>query len=100
MWQLTQADICITMRNTEVKIMITLRLDPKLEQAVNMTAKNLGLTKSELIRKCIADYMAKSKPSNAWDTGKDLFGKYSSGKGNLSSERKVLLKEKIRSKQK
>ena len=73
--------------------MITLRLDPKLEQAVNITAKNLGLTKSELIRKCIKDYLVNSSHSNAWETGKDLFGKHSSGEGNLSVDRKKIIKE-------
>jgi predicted DNA-binding protein len=33
--------------------MITLRLDSKLEQLVNNTAKNLGITKSQLIRNSI-----------------------------------------------
>ncbi len=80
--------------------MITLRLDPKLEQAINITAKNLGLTKSELIRQSISDYIAKTKKPNAWDSGKDLFGKYSSNHGNLSVDRKKIVKEKIRSKRK
>ncbi len=80
--------------------MITLRLDPKLEQAVNITAKNLGLTKSELIRQCISDYIAKSQHSNAWEVGKELFGKYSSNQGNLSADRKELIKLKIKSKHK
>ena len=80
--------------------MITLRLDPKLEQAVNVKAKNLGLTKSELIRQCIRDYIAKSQHSNAWDVGQDLFGKYSSNQSNLSQDRKSLIKAKIKSKRK
>ena len=80
--------------------MITIRLDPKLEQAVNITAKNLGLTKSELIRQCITDYITKSQHSNAWEVGKDLFGKHSSNQGNLSVDRKELLKSKIKSKRK
>ena len=68
--------------------MITLRLDPNLEKAVNNTAKNLGLTKSELIRKSINDYLDKLKHPTSWEAGKDLFGKYSSGPGDLSSKRK------------
>lgn len=96
--QLTQQANRITIGNTEVKRMITLRLDPKLEQAVNITAKNLGLTKSELIRKCISDYIGKTKSLNAWNAGKDLFGKYSSNQGNLSVDRKRIVKEKIRAK--
>lgn len=78
--------------------MITLRLDPALEQAVNSTAKNLGLTKSELIRQSINDYLARLKQPNAWEAGEDLFGKYSSGLGNLSVNRKELIKNKIKAK--
>lgn len=80
--------------------MITLRLDPNLEQIVNNTAKNLGLTKSELIRKSILEYVAKLDRPSAWETGRDLFGKYSSGRGNISVKRKEMLKEKIRAKRK
>ncbi|MGB5685371.1 MAG: hypothetical protein WBM35_06150 [Candidatus Electrothrix sp.] len=78
--------------------MITLRLDSKTEQAVNDTAKNLGLTKSELIRKSISEYLKKLKQPSAWEVGKDVFGKYSSGLGNLSSDRKELMKSKIKAK--
>ena len=78
--------------------MITLRLDPNLEQAVASTAKNLGLTKSDLIRKSILDYLGKIGKQNAWDAGNDLFGKYSSGHQNLSTDRKVILKSRIKAK--
>ena len=78
--------------------MITLRLDPILEQAVNNTAKNLGLTKSDLIRKSILEYLEKLGKQNAWEAGQDLFGKYSSGFNNLSADRKVILKDKIEAK--
>ena len=78
--------------------MITLRLDPILEQAVNNTAKNLGLTKSDLIRKSILEYLEKLGKQNAWEAGQDLFGKYYSGFNNLSADRKVILKDKIEAK--
>ena len=80
--------------------MITLRLDRKLEKQINNTAKNLGLSKSELIRKSIRKYLGNLKQSDAWDIGEDLFGKYSSGLGNLSSERKELVKNTIKAKRK
>lgn len=78
--------------------MITLRLDPQLEKELGMTAKNLGMTKSELIRKSIMEYLGNLENPSAWETGKELFGRYASGKGNLSAERKTILKEKIRAK--
>jgi len=80
--------------------MITLRLDPKLEQTINNTAKDLGLTKSELIRKSIDAYLGKLAQATAWNTGEDLFGKYSSGQDNLSTDRKEIVKDKIRAKRK
>ena len=76
--------------------MITLRLDPALEQAINNTAAKLDLTKSELIRRSILEYLNNLSKPNAWDVGKELFGKYSSGLGNLSTERKTIVKKKIR----
>ena len=78
--------------------MITLRLDPDLENDVRVAARNLGLTKSELIRKSIIEYIGKLESLDAWESGKDLFGRYSSGRENLSVDRKAILKEKIRGK--
>ncbi|MBR0574247.1 MULTISPECIES: ribbon-helix-helix domain-containing protein [Pasteurellaceae] len=78
--------------------MITLRLDPMLEQQVNTAAKKLGFTRSEFIRKSIINYIEAQKTQTAWQTGEDLFGKYTSGKGNLSVDRKDILKNKIRAK--
>ncbi|HDS15889.1 MAG TPA: CopG family transcriptional regulator [Proteobacteria bacterium] len=75
--------------------MITLRLDPELEQELIRTARNLGMSKSELIRRSIAGFLDRLPPDNAWQTGKDLFGNYSSGRGNLSSDRKKILREKL-----
>ena len=80
--------------------MVTLRLDAKLEQAINKTAKNLGLSKSELIRKSIYDYLGRLSKQNAWEVGEALFGKYSSGLSNLSINRKELIKRKIKAKRK
>jgi RHH-type transcriptional regulator, rel operon repressor / antitoxin RelB len=80
--------------------MITLRLDPKLEQTIKITSKNLGISKSELIRMSIINYLDKLNPPNAWEVGQDLFGKYASGQSDLSIRRKELLKKKIRAKRK
>ena len=80
--------------------MISLRLDPKLEQNVQNTAKILGVTKSELIRKSISEYINKIVHHSPWEIGKGYFGKYSSGQGNLSTDRKILLKTKIMAKRK
>ena len=80
--------------------MITLRLDPQLEQKVAHTAQNLGVSKSELVRKSLVEFIEKTAGQSAWEAGQDLFGKYSSGLNNLSSDRKRLVKDKIRAKRK
>jgi hypothetical protein len=78
--------------------MITLRLDPALDRTVSNAAKNLGLSKSELVRKSIVEYIGRLDKSSAWETGKDLFGTYASGREDRSSNRKALVKEKIKAK--
>jgi hypothetical protein len=80
--------------------MITLRLDQKLETDIQTTATMMGLSKSELIRVSVAEFIKKQKKPNAWELGTELFGKYASGKGNLSVDRKALIKEKIKAKHK
>ena len=78
--------------------MLTLRLDEKLENQVKTTASQLGISKSELIRISVSEYIQKQQKPNAWESGKDLFGKHASGKGDLSTNRKILMKEKIKAK--
>jgi len=78
--------------------MIYMRLEPKLEQALNNMAKSLGLSRSELIRRSISDYLDKLNKPTAWEAGRDLFGRHASGQGNLAAARKKLAKEKIRAK--
>jgi len=78
--------------------MITLRLNPELEKTINDTAHRLGLSKSELIRKSVTEYIVKLEKPSAWELGNDIFGKYASGQNNLSKDRKALLKERIRAK--
>lgn len=53
---------------------------------------------SELIRNSISEYFKKLKQPSAWEIGKDVFGRYSSGFEYLSSNRKKLVKSKIETK--
>ena len=75
--------------------MITLRLDNALEKSIENTAKNIGISKSELIRKSILNYLGKLKKPNYWDTGKEMFGRYYSGNKTLSSKSSILFKNKL-----
>lgn len=75
--------------------MITLRLDQQLEQEIQNAASMLGVTKSEFIRKSITAYLAAQNAPTPWDIGESLFGRHASGKDNLSTDRKALIKAKI-----
>ncbi len=75
--------------------MITLRLDPELENNVNNVARLLGISKSELVRRSVSDYLTKIKKNNPWEAGKGLFGRYASGQSDLSQNKKKIMKNKI-----
>jgi RHH-type rel operon transcriptional repressor/antitoxin RelB len=80
--------------------MITLRLDPNLEKSLTQLANQRGVSKSEIIRKSLALYMEQLARSelSPWELGKDLFGKHGSGDGNLSSQRKQILSDRLKEK--
>jgi len=80
------------------KNMLTLRLNSEMERKLTNLAMALGVSKSALVRRGLELYLNKIEKNNAWEAGKELFGKYSSGKTNLSSNRKSILKQKLRDK--
>jgi len=78
--------------------LITLRLDPKLEQTINTIAHQMGLSKSELIRQSITEFIHKLDKPSPWELGSDVFGKYESTSESLSRDRKERIKDKIKAK--
>lgn len=78
--------------------MLTLRLDSKLEETINNLSQQMGISKSELIRKSITEFISKLEKDSAWELGQDVFGKYASNQTNLSQDRKKLVKEKVKAK--
>jgi antitoxin component of RelBE/YafQ-DinJ toxin-antitoxin module len=76
--------------------LITLRLDPKLEQTINNIAQKMGVSKSELIRKSITELIGMLDKPSPWDLGSDIYGKYASTYESLSRDRKQLVKNKIK----
>ncbi|MCF6301036.1 MAG: ribbon-helix-helix protein, CopG family [Proteobacteria bacterium] len=78
--------------------MLTIRLDKKIEKDIDDMAKHLQISKSDLVRECIAQYIVNFEKPSAWELGTDRFGKYASGKSNLSKDRKALLTEIIQKK--
>ncbi len=79
-------------------IMITLRLSNDLEKHIENIATSAGITKSELVRNSLIEYLSKHKMKTAWDLGRNLFGKYKSGKSNLSTFSSTIIRKKLRKK--
>lgn len=78
---------------------ISLRLDRELEHELSRYAKLEGKSKSEFVRSLISGFvMKKSDRITAWELGKDVFGRVGSGKSDLSTNRKSLLKAKLNAK--
>jgi len=76
--------------------MISIRLSKDLESKIDKLSKQENTTKSDIIKEALEKYITeeeyKMKP---YLLGKDLFGRYGSGKGDLSKTYKTKLKDKI-----
>ena len=78
---------------------ISLRLDRGLERQLARFAQSEGTSKSDLVRSLISDFVKrKSSRLTAWELGRDKFGRVGSGRGDLSTNRKALLREKLNAK--
>jgi hypothetical protein len=65
---------------------LTVKLDPELEQALARRSAEGGVAKSVVVKRALAEYLAK-EPASAYEVGKDLFGRRGSGKADLASRR-------------
>ena len=76
--------------------MFSVRLDDELDKKIRALSKKTKATKSELVREALTEYLetreAEDKP---FDLGQDLFGRFGSGKGDLSTTYKKRIKEKL-----
>ena len=66
---------------------LTIKLTPNLEQALVRRSAECGVPKSAVVRWALAEYLAKP-PLTAHEAGKDLFGRYGSGEGDLTMRRR------------
>ncbi len=69
-----------------------------MEEKLNHIAELMGIPKSEVVRRSLQAYLKQLEQNNAWDAGKSLFGRYSSGKSDLSENRKAILRQKLQDK--
>lgn len=78
---------------------ISIRLDKSIEESLRRRLQDDGVSMSDFIRDAIreklATYEVKLTP---YELGKDLFGRSSSGRDDLSSNRKAILREKLNAK--
>lgn len=75
---------------------VSVRLDEDLQGKLEWVARMQGLSKSELIRRCMVDYLSQEgTEKRAWELGKSLFGRVGSGRSDLSLNHKKILKEKL-----
>jgi len=78
---------------------LSIRLDKRLAKELTRAARRSGVSKSELMRRCLREYIARQKIDNlAWEVGKNLFGRYGSGRSDLSRNAEKIVREKIRAK--
>ena len=76
--------------------MISVRLSNELESKVEILSKQENTTKSDIIKEALERYITEEeRKMKPYLLGKDLFGRYGSGKGNLSQTYKTKLKDKI-----
>lgn len=78
---------------------ISLRVSKQLERRIDQAASVAGLSKSEYIRQCVEAALDEiEKRPSPYELGKDLFGKYGSGRGDLARNAEKYVKEIIREK--
>ena len=76
--------------------MISLRVDEEMEKSLQQIAEELGLSKSEVIRMSLIQFIANhQKGRDAYSLGMDLFGKYSRSKQISTSPKSMSLKQKV-----
>jgi len=79
---------------------ITIRLPAKLEADLRTRLGTRRAKLSDFVRDAIAEKLERepAEPPSAYDLGKHLFGKYGSGRSDLSTNRKAILTEALRAK--
>mgnify|MGYP002624459104 CR=1 FL=1 len=75
---------------------LSIRLLPDLNEQLRLAAAADGITKSEYVRRTLEKQLAEQpldRAELAWEMGKDLFGKYSSGRSDLSERCEEVVRE-------
>lgn len=75
---------------------ITARCDTHVKEILHLLSQAEDTSMSDVVAKSIIEYHRRHFPNKSFlQTEKELFGKYSSGRGDLSTKRKDYLKEML-----
>lgn len=79
---------------------ISIRLEKSIEEALREQIQSQNATLSAYVRDAILEKIEREKSAkpSPYELGKALFGRYRSNRGDLSTNRKEILKEKLRAK--
>ena len=84
--------------NTKEEI-ITARCDTHVKEALQLLSQAEDISMSDIVAKSILEYHKRHFPNRSFlQTERELFGRYSSGRGDLSTKRRDYLKEMLRGK--
>jgi predicted DNA-binding protein len=76
--------------------MFSVRFDDELNKKIQALAERTRASKSEIVREALTEYFeAREAEEKPYDLGQDLFGRFGSGKGDLSTTYKKRIKEKL-----
>lgn len=79
--------------------MLTVRLDNSIENQLNFLAQEKHLSKSKIVKEALVYYFdmlkQETKQKTPYELGSELFGKYESGRDDLSCTYKQKIKDKI-----
>ncbi len=78
---------------------ISIRLDSHTEAELRLRLREQNIPLSVFVREAVREKLINDQEArSAYEIGEGVFGKYSSGHHDLSSNRKAILKEKLRAK--
>ena len=79
--------------------MISLRLNPEMEEKLKEISEKQQTSKSEIVKDALEAYFAEYEKKNSpFELGSEFFGKYGSGRNDLSQNYKQNLREKLNAK--
>ena len=88
--------ICITFVLQNLNTMLTVRLDPELEEFLSQYSEDQQLSKSWVVKEALAMYFQAMRVSKTpYELGEGLFGQLGSGEKTRSTSYKARIKEKL-----